>query len=178
MGFFLNDDLRVTRDACREFRRQGDRFVERIGVQGLRAAKYRRHRFDGGTDHVVVRILFGQRPARSLAVRTQHHGLGVLGAETAHDAVPQQTRGAHLGNFQIEIHADGPEEGQTTCENVDVHPRVDAGLYVFFTISQRKGQFKRLVSTCFGDMVAGDRDRVELRHVLRGIGEDIRDDLH
>ena len=61
---------------------QGDGFVERVGVQGLGAAEDRRHRFDGGPHHVVVRILLGQRPAGGLAVVRSIMDFWTLGART------------------------------------------------------------------------------------------------
>ena len=60
VGLFLDHDLGVARDPGAELGRQRDRFVERIGVQRLGAAEHRRHRFDGGADDVVVRVLLGQ----------------------------------------------------------------------------------------------------------------------
>ncbi len=178
VGFFLDDQLRVAGDAGRELGRQGNGFVERIGVQRLGAAEDRRHRLDGGADDVVVRVLLGQRPAGSLAVRAQHHRLGVLGAETGHDAVPQQAGGAHLGDFEIEIHAHRPEKGQAASEGIDVHARLHAGTHVFHAVSQGEGQLDGLVGTRFLDVIAGNGNRVELRHVLRRVGEDVGDDLH
>ena len=178
MGFFLDDDLRVAGDARREIGRQRDGFVKRIGVQRLRAAEDRRHGFDGGANHVVVRILLGQRPARGLAVRTQHLRFRALGVETGHDTVPQQAAGTHLGDFEVEVHAHRPEEGQAASEVVDVKARLDTGTYVLFTVGQRKGQFDGLVGAGFGDVITRDGDRVELRHVRRGVLEDVRDDLH
>ena len=177
-GFFLDDQLGVAGDARRELGRQRNGFIERIGVQRLGATKNGRHRFNGGAHDVVVRVLLGQRPARGLAVRAQHLRLGALGVETGHDAVPQQAAGAHLGNFQVEIHADSPEEGQAAGEGVDVHARGDAGTHVFHAVGQREGQFDGLVGACFLDVVTRNRDRVELRHVLRGVAENVGDDLH
>jgi len=111
-------------------------------------------------------------------VRAQHHRLRALGVEAGHDAVPQQTRGAHLGNFEIEVHPDRPEEGQAAGEGVDVHAGGNTGAHVFHAVGQREGQFDGLVGAGFLDVITRNRDRVELRHVLRRVGEDVGDDLH
>ena len=71
VGFFLNIDLRITGDTGREVGRQGDGFVEGVGVQRLRMTQCGSHGLDTGTADVVERILFGQRPAGSLRVCTQ-----------------------------------------------------------------------------------------------------------
>ena len=108
----------------------------------------------------------------------QHQALGVLGVEALHDAAPQQPRGAHLGHFQVEVHADGPEEAQARRELVDVHALGDRGLHVFLAVGQREGQFQRLVGAGFLHVVARDADRVEARHVGRGVLHDVADDAH
>ena len=59
-GLLGDDDLRVAGDARREGRRQGDGFIEGVGVQALGAAEHRGQRLDGGAHHVVVRILLLQ----------------------------------------------------------------------------------------------------------------------
>ncbi len=120
MGLFLNDELRVSGNACRELSRQSNGFVKGIGVERLCATKHCSHRFDGGTHHVVVGVLLGERPARSLAVRAQHQALWVLGVKALHDAAPQQTCGAHFGDFQIEVHAHRPEERQAARKGVHI----------------------------------------------------------
>jgi hypothetical protein len=120
MRLFLDHQLGVAGDARRELGRQGDGFVKRVGVQRLRATKNRGHCFDGRAHDVVVGILLGQRPARSLAVRAQHARLRILRPELLHRLPPQQAGGAQLGHFQVEVHADGEEERQPAGEGVDV----------------------------------------------------------
>ena len=99
VGFFLDDELGVARNARAELGGQRDGLVKAVGVQALRAAKHRRHGLDGGAHHVVVGVLFGQAPAAGLAVGAQHQAFGRFGARGLHDAAPQQARGAHLGNL-------------------------------------------------------------------------------
>ena len=76
------------------------------------------------------------------------------------------------------IHADGPKERQTGCEGVDRHACVHARTEVLQTVGQRVckldvGRGSRLLH-----VVARNGDRVELGHVLRGVFEDVGDDLH
>ena len=108
----------------------------------------------------------------------QHHRLGILRVELLHDPPPQQARGAHLGDLEIEVHAHRPEERQATGELVHVHAAGDAGAHVLEAVGKRESELDGLVGAGFLDVIAGDRDRVELRHVLCGIAEDVGDDLH
>jgi HK97 family phage prohead protease len=94
--FMLQDELRVAGNAGGKFCGQRNGFIEGIGVQALRATQRRRQSFIGGADDVVVRVLLLQRNARGLTMRTQHQAFGLLRFELAHDAVPQQARGAQL----------------------------------------------------------------------------------
>ena len=175
---FLDDELRVARDAGGELGGQRNGFVEAVGVQALRAAEDGRHGLDGGAHHVVVRVLLGQAPAAGLAVRAQHQALGVPGVEALHDAAPQQAGGAHLGDLQIEVHAHGPEERQAAGKGIHVHALGQGGLHVFLAVGQGEGHFQRLVGAGFLHVVAADADRVELRHVLGRVLDDVADDLH
>ncbi len=151
---------------------------KRVRVQALRAAEHRRHRLDRRAHDVVVRVLRREAPARGLAVRAQHQALRVLRPELLHDPPPQQPRSAHLGDLEVEVHADRPEEAQATRELVDVEPLGERGLHVLLAVGQRERELQRLVRTCLLHVIAGDRDRVELRHVLRGELDDVADDAH
>ena len=76
------------------------------------------------------------------------------------------------------VHTDRPEEGQTRCERVHIHAGVDTCAEVLHTVGKRVSQLDICRRTGFLHVVTGDGDGVELRHVLRGIFEDIGDDLH
>ena len=178
VGFFLNHQLRVAGDAGGEVRRQRDRLVERVRMQRLRAAEHRGHGLDRRAHDVVVGILLGERPARRLAVRAQHHRLLMLRRELLHDPPPQQARRAQLGDLQIEIHADGEEERQPAGELVDIQAGRQRRAHVFLAVGERQREFQRLRRTRLLHVVAGNRDRVELRHVLRRVPDDVADDPH
>ena len=123
-------------------------------------------RLDGGADHVVVGVLLGERHARGLAVRAQHQRLRVLRLELRHHPVPQQAGGPELGDLHEEVHADGEEEREPPGERVDVEAAVEGGAHVLEAVGDRERQL--LVGRRPGllHVVAGDRDRVELRHVV------------
>ena len=165
-GLVLEDELGVARDARGGGRRQRDRLVERIGVQRLRAAQHRRHRLVGGADHVVVGVLLGERHARGLAVRAQRQRIGLLGLERLDQLGPQEARGAELGHFHEEVHADAEEEREPRREGVDVEALGLGGADVFEPVGQREGQLLDQRRARLLHVIAGDRDRVELRHVL------------
>jgi hypothetical protein len=74
-------ELGVAGDAGREVGRQGDGFVEGVGVQRLGAAEGGGHRLQAGAGDVVERVLLGQAPAGGLAVGAQGHRLGFRGIE-------------------------------------------------------------------------------------------------
>ena len=96
-GLLLDHQLGVAGDARRMIGRQGDRFVEGVGVQRLGAAEDRGHRFDGSPDDVVVGVLLGEAPPRGLAVSAQHQR-------------PEIACGAQFRGLHEEVHADGEEE--------------------------------------------------------------------
>ena len=101
------------------------------------------------------------------SARTPLHALG-----------PDAARGAHLGDLEIEVHADAPEEGEPTGELVDVHALRERGAHVVEPVRDREGQLLDRRRPGFLHVVAGDRDRVELRHLLRRVLDDVGHDPH
>ena len=178
MRLLLDDQLRVSGNACTELRGQRNGLIKAVGVQRLCAPKDSRHGLDGGSHHIVVGVLFGQGPTRSLGMGSEHQALGRLGSEILHDATPQQSGCAHLGNFQIKVHPHRPKEGQSACKIIDVQTLAQRKLHVLRPIGQGEGQLERLVGTRFLHVVARNRDGVEFGHLLRCVGNDVTNDAH
>ena len=63
LRLILNIELRITRNARREVGRQGDSFVECIGMQGLRVAESCAHGLHRRAGDIVERVLRRKRPA-------------------------------------------------------------------------------------------------------------------
>ncbi len=175
---FLDVDLGVAGDAGREIGGEGDSLVEGVGVEALGVAQGCAHGLDAGAAYVVEGVLLGERPARCLRVGAQGERFGVLGVELLHNLGPKHTRGAHLGHFHEEVHADSPEERQAGSERVDIHACVHAGAEIFQAVGQGVCQLDVACCAGFLHVVAGDGYRVELGHVLRGVLEDVGDDSH
>ena len=111
-------------------------------------------------------------------MRAQHQRLGILRRELLHDPPPQHARGAQLRDLEVEVHPDREEERQAPGEFVDVHAASQRRAHVFLAVGQREGELQRLVRAGFLHVVARDRDRVEPRHVARGVADDVGDDPH
>ena len=156
---------------------QPEGLVEGVRVQALRAAEHRGHRLVGGAHHVVVRVLFGERHARRLAVRAQHQRARILRIELRDHAMPQQASGAELGDLHEEVHADAEEEAEPAGERVDVEPAGERA-HVLEAVGDRERQLLVRRRAGLLHVVAGDRDRVEPRHVLRGVLDDVGHDAH
>ena len=91
--------------------------------------------------------------------------LRVLRLELLDQLRPQQPRRPQLRDLHEEVHADRPEERQPRRERVDVQPGVDAGAQVLDAVGERVGQLEVGGRPGLLDVVAGDGDRVELRHL-------------
>ena len=92
-----------------------------------------------------------------------------------HQLRPQDARGAKLRHFHEKVHADAEEKRQPRREAVDVEGGGPPGAHVFDAVSERIGEFKVRGRSGFLHVIAGNRDRVELRHVRRGVGENVGD---
>ena len=108
--FFLQNQLGVSSDTRRKFRRQRNRFIKRIGMQRLRPPQNRAHRLISGAYHVVIGVLFLQADPRGLTVRAQHFRAWVFRTKLAHNAMPEQARRPQFSRFHKKVHANGKEE--------------------------------------------------------------------
>ena len=87
-------------------------------------------------------------------------------------------RGAQLRDLHEEVHADREEEREPSREGVDVEPTIERGAHVLETVGEREAELLHRRRAGFLHVIAGDRDRVELRHVLRRVLDDVGDDAH
>ena len=108
----------------------------------------------------------------------QRRAVRVLGIELLHQLGPQIAGGAQLRDLHEEVHADGPEEAEPRRELVDLQSLRQGGAHIFEAVRQREGELLHRGRAGFLHVVAGDRDRVELRHALRRVGDDVGDDAH
>ena len=177
-GFLGDDDLRVAGDARREGRRQGDGFVEGVGVQALGAAEHRGQRLYGGAHHVVVGVLLLQRDPGGLAVGAQHRRRRVGGLELRHQLGPEDARRPQLRHLHEEVHADAEEERQARRELVDLDAGGQRRPNVLHAVRQGEGHFLDQIGARLLHVIAGYGDGVEARHVLRSVADDVGDDAH
>ena len=161
----MRDDLlRAQRERGGEFGGQRPGFVQRIGVQRLRAAQHRGERLHRGAHHVVVRLLRGERAAGRLRVEAQRPGTRIFRAEAFHHRfVPDAARGAILGDLFEEIVVRVEEERKPRREVVHVHAATHAPLDVFDAVAQRERQFLNRGRAGLANVIAADRNGIEFR---------------
>ena len=156
VAFHLQHKLSITRNARREIGRQSQCFVKAIGVQRLRMALRRGHRFNTGADNIIVNILRRQAPARGLAMGAECQRFRIFRAKSLHELCPKQARGAHFGNLHKEVFANGPEERQARRESINIQTCRHTGTRIFNAIGQRISQFEVSRRTGFLHVIAGD----------------------
>ncbi len=108
----------------------------------------------------------------------QHFRLGVLRAQLFHDIVPQYAACAHLGDLHEEVHANAPEERQARREGIDIEAGFHRAFHVFLAVGNGEGQLLYGRRPRFVHVIAADGNAVEARHVLAGVGDDVRHDPH
>ena len=108
----------------------------------------------------------------------QHGGFGVLGLEFIHNPRPQQTGGTQFGGLHKEVHADAEEKAEARREFIHVHTGSNSRAHIFTPVRKRECQLLHQIRARLLHVITRDRDRVELRHVIRGVFDDIADDLH
>ena len=106
------------------------------------------------------------------------HGFRVLGAEALQNLRPQHSGSPHLGHFHEIVLALVPEEGEALGKGIYRKSCLFAAADVFHAVSQGVAQFQVTGGAAFLDVVAGNGNGVEFRHILGGVFENITDDTH
>jgi hypothetical protein len=118
---------------------------------------------------VVVRLLRCEGAAGRLRVEAQRPCARVLRLVALdHGFVPDAARGAVLGDFLEEIVVRVEEKGKLRDELIDVQPAAHSVFDIFHAVAEREGQFLDGGRAGFADVVAADRNGVELWGVLDG----------
>ena len=159
--------------------RQRERLVERVGMQRLRVAGGGRHRLDLRAHHVVPDILRGERPAGRLAMRAQRQRLLVLRLGTCPTRSHQSRRAARILATSMKKFMPIAQKNDSRGANASMSSPAASPARMYSTPSaKRVGELEIGRRPGLLHVVAGDRDRVELRHVLRRMAEDVGDDAH
>ena len=108
----------------------------------------------------------------------QHERRGPLGAHVFHDAPPEQARSPKLGDLHIEVHAYPEEEREPPRELVHIHAARQSRLHVLLAVGERERELKCGRRSGLVQVVTGDGDGVESRHVPRRVRDDVGHDAH
>jgi len=153
-GFVRDDLLGAQRECGGKLGRQRPSFVQRIGVQRLRAAHHGGESLQRGADHIVVRLLCCQRAARGLRMESQRRGTLRLRAEPlSHRFVPDAARGAILGDFLEEVIVRVEKERKPWREFVDIEAAPQTPFHIFDSVAQCESKFLDRRGARFADVV-------------------------
>ena len=177
-SFFLQNELCIAGNACRGFRWQGNGLIKTIGMQRLRAAQNRGHRFKSRAHDVVIGILLLQTHTGGLAMGPQHAGFGIFRVKFRHNPVPQNPCSPQFRRFHKEIHTNGKEKRQTPGKGIHIHPPRNRRAHIFAPICNGIGQFLHQIRTGLLHVITADRNGVELRHITGGKFDNIGHNTH
>ena len=171
-------DLRIAGDARGEVGRQRERLVERVGVQRLRAAlpSPPSPRWQVRTT-LLNTSCGGERPARGLACVRAARASGVDFGSNGFISFAHSMRAARcfatsMKKFMPAFQKNDSRGAKRSMSS----PAVEPGAHIFDAVGERIGELEIAGRARLLHVIAGDRDRVELRHMRRGEGEDVGDD--
>ena len=144
---------------------RGDGLVVGVGVQAVGVVVDRDQRLQRGADVVEVHLLRVQRPAARLDVVLQLLRALVGAVLLLHRDRPDAA-GDAADDGVLRVHAVGEEERQVRREVVDVHAAREVGLDVGEPVGEGERELADGVRPGLGDVVAGDRHRVEVADLL------------
>lgn len=162
---FVDDHLDRHRAAHAFFGGRGDGLVVGVGVQAVAVVEQRVQRLQRGADVVELDFLRVQRPAAGLDVVLHHLAARIRAVALAHGAGPDAA-GDAADDGVFRIHAVAEEERQVGREVVDLHAARQVVLDDGEAVAERERQLRDRVRAGFGDVVAGDADRIEIAHLL------------
>ena len=156
---------------------QRERLVPRRGEHRLHPAQDRGQRLVGHPDQVVLRLRGVQRRAAGHAAEPEHRRLvGLRTVALAHDGGPTAPSGTVFRDLLEEVAVGVEEERDLRRELVDGHPAaLDHGVAIGDAVGQGERHLLHRIGAGVAEVRAGDRDRVESRHLggaeLDGVGD-------
>ena len=171
--------LRAQREPGRGLGGKGEGLVAPVRVQALAAAQRRGEGLQRDAHHVVVRLLGGEGHAARLDVEAALLRLRVRDAESLlHEPGPEPPRAAELRHLLQEVGVAGEEEREPLAEAVGVEPGRLRRAHVGDRVREGERELLGRRRPRLADVVAGDRDRVPLRHAGLAVGEEVGDQAH
>ena len=123
-------------------------------------------------------------PARSATRRRSGNACAARGSPGSsapncrHDLRPQK-RAARSFATSMKKFMPMPKKNDSRGANSSTaRPLRQRRAHIFDAVGQREGQLLHAGRARFLHVIAGDRDRIEFRHVLRGVFDDVGDDAH
>ena len=167
-ALLLQEELRVARDARGEIGRQRQRLVERIGVQRLGVALRRRHRLDRGAHHVVEDVLRGRATSRRSGNACAARASARPSAPNCFISFAQIRRAARsLATSMKKFMPIAQKNERRGAKRSMSSPAFMPGAHIFDAVGERVGELEVLRRARLLHVIAGDRDRIELRHAAR-----------
>ena len=161
----VDDHLDGQRAPHRRLRGRGDRLVVGVGVQAVAVVVARDQRLQRGADVVEVDLLGVQGAPGGLGVVLELPAALPGAVPLAHRHRPDPARNPPHDRV-LGIHPEGEEEGEVRREVVDVHAAREVCLDVGEAVGEGERELRDGVRARLGDVVAGDRHRVEVAHAV------------
>ena len=92
--------------------------------------------------------------------------------------MPKESGGPEHGDIHEKIHADPEEERQARGKRIHIQPGGDCRTHVLNAVGERIAKLQVRCRAGLLHVVAGDRNRVEARHLFRRVADNVRDDTH
>ena len=164
--FAIDDELDRHRAAHALLGRRGDRLVVGVGVQRVGVVVGRDQRLQRRADVVERDLLRVQASGPSVCEwNLSFCDALVRAVALAHRDGPDPPRDA-ADDRVLGVHAVAEEERQVRREVVDVHAAREIGLDEREAVGERERELRDRIRAGLGDVIAGDRHRIEIPDVV------------
>ena len=126
-----------------------------VGMQTVAVVVNRDQSLKCGTNIIETHLLCMQRTARSLDMVFQSLTAGIRTITLPHGNCPDPPRDAPHHSV-LGVHAIGEKERQVRGKIIDLHTAGQIGFHVGKTVRQGECELGNRISTCLGNVIAGD----------------------
>ena len=136
-------------------------------MEGLSTTQNARHGLKSRTRYINLRLLCCKAAASSLCVKPQFPGTGIFCTVLIfHMSCPDAPCSTKLSNLFQKVEVGVEKEREPGCKLVNINTALYGMLHITKSIQQCERQFLGSGGACLPDMVAANRNGVELWHLI------------
>lgn len=168
--------MSVEGDEWGKLSRKGNGLVERVGVKWLSEEKWRRNGIEGCEEDIVIRIMLMKGKEGGMEVGEKNKRERIIRIKLINDEWKEKERREKIGNLNEEINEDGEEERKKEWKIIEIEEIIERRKKILEKVGKCEGKIMKKCRERIMNVIEGDGNGVEIRNLMRSIGDDVRND--